>query len=245
MGWWGHHTNEGDTTQDYICDMVDALNIKNSGFCERINKITEKMEEKKLKNDDIDNDINKDIDGDINEDKKTDIDYDEENIDNTENDKETEQKDEINKDDDYESQEDEKANYFNSILKDEGFNRESDSEESVDNEQNNESASFNNTWWDKKTEIEDYVKKNLTTLSECSFIVAGIAWELFGRSPEKENGLPDDFPEDLRLLALESAKAYYEEMKITNMIEMNMTEDDNNECLSTIQEEIDVFSRKK
>lgn len=100
------------------------------------------------------------------------------------------------------------------------------------------------SWWNKRYKIERYVKENIKDLSSTLFIIAGIAWELHERSGQKDGTLSDDFPEDLRIMALESAKAFYETIKIDFMVDPTKCKN-YDKSFAYLQEEIDVFSRKK
>ena len=245
MGWWGYHTNAGDCTQDEICDMTRKLNISNYGFGERLIKIGEACDSKKKQ---LETESNEEPNTESVEEKSTEC---------------VEVKAEAL---DTESADEEELEYVKKIEKEKRLKRanerleecsdssddeqdKSEGHEDSDNESSEEvdgdtDEQNNNSWWNKRYEIEQYVKKNIKKLSSATFLVAGIAWELFERSLSNEgNKLPDDFPEDLRLMALESVKAYYEEMKIELMADISMCKD-GDQCLVDLQEEIDVFSRK-
>lgn len=233
MGWWGYHTNAGDYTQDEICEMTDKLRISNYGFGERLDKIGKAVEDKIQES--------KEPKEEQKEESKNSASYSEEESFSENNSADEEEKAYIqtiknsvkaNK----KSSEQKGADISEQILM-----SEDSGDHSSEETEPNEDGSNDSSWWAKRYEIETYVKKNINTLSEATFLVAGIAWELYERS--KCTKLPEDFPEDLRLMALESAKAYYEEMKIALSSDPTICRD-GNKCLRDLQLEIDIFSRK-
>jgi hypothetical protein len=240
MGWWGYHTNAGDSTQDEICDMTDKLRILNYGFGERLNKIGQSVEKKKTNNN-CDDHSKEDVDSreDVESNEKIES---EENVESADEEEliyleKNKMKKKYLHDD---PNADQNNNGTDKCTECSDSESESDhiSDENMDEDELN-----NRSWWNKRYEIEQYVKTNIEKLSEATFIVAGIAWELFERSPSINNTLPNDFPEDLRIMALESAKAYYEEMKIKLMADKGICRN-SEQCLVDLHEEINVFSKK-
>jgi hypothetical protein len=260
MGWWSYFTNGCDCTQDEICVMTDKLKILSYGFGERLIKIDTAREKRQNELESIENtnkqesteNTNKqESTDDTNEQKSTDSANENITIDNTST-NEKKSKPNKNTEINVETTDEEELEYLqknekNHSKKDEIYSDEENiilKQNDLDPDEQN-----NRSWWNKRYEIEQYVKENIKDLSRATFLVSGIAWELFERSPTyspdktQNSKLPDDFPEDLRKIALESVKAYYEEMKIRLMADRTICTD-GDKCLAALQEEIDVFSRK-
>lgn len=221
MGWWGYHTNEGDSTQDAICEMTDKLHIKNNGFGDRLDMIASKIPSKSNEENNVEI-LSETIEAGIEFQIET----------------KTEEIFASNITDDEKSISDSE---YESII-----NSEDAQSEPEDADPDNEYFKDDpkdvkwGSWWMKRHLIEKYVFNNLKSLSRDPFLIAGISWELHKRSDSKS--LHPDFPERLRLLAKRSVEAYYEEMNI--LISTGNFCKNNDECFRCLQQEIDIFSRK-